>query len=52
MAKRFTKTQARKRLEEARSKVMLVMMGNYISLEQANKIIAPLSRLIDSPKFK
>jgi len=52
MAKKFTKSMARRRLDEARQKVFLVMVAGYITIEQANKIIAPLSRLIDSPKLK
>lgn len=48
----LTKSQARKRLKEARDKVFLVMINGYITLDQANKIIKPLSMQIDSSKFK
>jgi len=48
----LTKAQARKRLKEARDKVFLVMVNGYITIDQANKIIKPLSMLIDSNKLK
>ena len=51
MAK-MTKTQARKRLKEARDKIFLVMVGGYITIDQANKAIKPLSGMIDSAKLK
>ena len=49
MAK-LTKSQARKRLEEARSKVFLVLVNSYITVDQANKAIKPLSMMIDRLK--
>lgn len=49
---KLTKSQARKRLKEARDKVFLVMVNSYITVDQANKIIKPLSMLIDSAKLK
>lgn len=48
----LTKAQARKRLKEARDKVFLVMLSGHITIDQANKIIKPLSALMDSAKLK
>jgi hypothetical protein len=49
---KLTKAQARKRLKEARDKVFLVMVSGHITMDQANKIIKPLSMLMDSAKLK
>ena len=49
MAK-MTKAQARKRLQEAQNKVMMCIMSGHITLEQANKVAAPLHRLIERLK--
>jgi len=49
---KMTKSQARKRLKEARDKVFFVMINGLITIVQANKIIKPLSMLMDSAKLK
>jgi hypothetical protein len=49
---KLTKAQARKRLKEARDKVFLVMVSGHITMDQANKIIKPLSILMNSGKLK
>jgi len=48
----LSKSQARKRLKEARDKVFLVLISGHISIDQANKIIKPLSALMESAKLK
>ena len=48
----MTKATARKRLKEARAKVFHVLFAGHITIDQANKIIKPLSMLIDSAKLK
>jgi len=48
----ITKAAARKRLKEARDKIFLVMVSGYITIDQANKAIKPISQMIDSAKLK
>jgi hypothetical protein len=47
---KMTKAASLKRLKEAKGKVFAVLVAGHITIDQANKILAPLERLIKSMK--
>ena len=49
MAK-LTKAGAKRRLEEARSKVFAVCVAGHLTIDQANKVLKPLEGIINRMK--
>jgi len=47
---KLTKAGAKRRLEEARSKVFAVCVAGHLTVDQANKVLKPLEGLINRMK--